>query len=322
MSDGKHHRLEPKVFQFTWDANDPALCINSGDRLTAPTRDARGFDRYGDPLPDSLKQKREDTSFQEDNPLVGPIWVEDAEPGDMLKITIERILLDRDYAWSLLLPHFGALTGESAGRELLLNDPLPEQEYHWSMDLDAMTATLQLELSAVKRVEIPLHPFIGSIGVAPRYARVETALVPGEYGGNMDCVETAEGSILYLPVWVRGGYLSFGDVHAAQGDGEMCGVALETTAEVTLKVEVLKGKTADWPRIENETHIMVAGSARPLMNAVRIAHLELIKWLVADHGYDKWEAVQVHSQVGTMRVGNIVDPNYTVVAKFPKAFLP
>ena len=138
----------------------------------------------------------------------------------------------------------------------------------------------------------------------------------------MDCVETGEGSILYLPVWVRGGYLSFGDVHAAQGDGEMCGVALETSAEVTLKVEVLKGKTADWPRIEDGTHIMVAGSARPLMNAVRIAHLELIKWLVSDYGYDKWEAIQVHSQVGTMRVGNIVDPNYTMVAKFPKAFLP
>jgi amidase len=322
MNGSKHHTLEPKVFQFTWAANEPALRIQSGDRVTAPTRDAGGFDRFGNPLPDALRQRRDDTHFQEDNPLVGPVWVEDAEPGDMLKITIERILLDRDYAWSLLLPHFGALTGESAGRELLLNDPLPEQEYHWAMDLDAQTATLELSRSALRRVEIPLHPFIGSIGVAPRYARVETALVPGEYGGNMDCVETAEGSILYLPVWVRGAYLSFGDVHAAQGDGEMCGVALETTAEVTLKVEVLKGKTADWPRIENETHIMVAGSARPLMNAVRIAHLELIKWLVSDYGYDKWEAVQVHSQVGTMRVGNIVDPNYTVVAKFPKAFLP
>jgi amidase len=322
MNGSKHHTLEPTVFQFTWAANEPALRIESGDRVTAPTRDARGFDRFGNPLPDALRQRRDDTHFQEDNPLVGPVWVEDAEPGDMLKITIERILLNRDYAWSLLLPHFGALTGESAGRELLLNDPLPEQEYHWPMDLDAMTATLELWRSALRKVEIPLHPFIGSIGVAPRYARVETALVPGEYGGNMDCVETAEGSILYLPVWVRGAYLSFGDVHAAQGDGEMCGVALETTAEVTLKVEVLKGKTADWPRIENETHIMVAGSARPLMNAVRIAHLELIKWLASDYGYDKWEAIQVHSQVGTMRVGNIVDPNYTVVSKFPKAFLP
>ena len=322
MYSNSHHSLEPTVYQFTWAANDPALRIQSGDTLTAPTRDARGFDRFGNPLPDELKQKRDDTHFQEDNPLVGPIWVEDAEPGDMLKITIESINLNRDYAWSLLVPHFGALTGESAGRELLLNEPLPELEYHWTLDLGGQTATLELTNSRVKQVTIPLHPFLGSIGVAPRFARVETALVPGEYGGNMDCVETAEGAVLYLPVWVKGAYLSFGDVHAAQGDGEMCGVALETTADVTLRVEVLKHKPADWPRIENQTHIMVAGSARPLMNAVRIAHLELIKWLVSDYGYGKWEALQVHSQVGTMRVGNIVDPNYTVVAKFPKGYLP
>jgi acetamidase/formamidase len=298
------------------------LRINSGDSVTASTLDARGFDKHGNPLPDELKQKSDDTKFQEDNPLVGPIWVEEAEAGDLLRVTIEKIRLNRDYAWSLLVPHFGALTGESAGRELLLNDPLPELTYHWKLDLDAQTATLELSKSRLKKVQIPLHPFLGSIGVAPRFARVETALVPGEYGGNMDCVETAEGAILYLPVWVRGAYLSFGDVHAAQGDGEMCGVALETTADVTLRVEVIKDKSADWPRIENETHIMVAGSARPLINAVRIAHLELIKWLVSDHGFDKWEAVQVLSQVGTMRVGNIVDPNYTVVAKFPKAYFP
>jgi amidase len=322
MAEATYYTLEPKLYVFTWGPNEPALRVRSGDFVTACTLDARGFDQHGNPLPDAMKQKRDDTSFQEDNPLVGPIWIEEAEPGDLLKVTIAKIRLNRDYAWSLLLPHFGALTGESAGRELLLNDPLPGLEYHWRLNLYAKTATLELTNSRLKRVTIPLLPFLGSIGVAPRFGRVETALVPGEYGGNMDCVETAEGTILYLPVWVKGAYLSFGDVHAAQGDGEMCGVALETTAEVTLKLEVIRDKPAEWPRLENTREIMVAGSARPLMNAVRIAHLELIKWLVADYGFDKWEAVQVLSQVGTMRVGNIVDPNYTVVAKFPKAHVP
>jgi len=135
-------------------------------------------------------------------------------------------------------------------------------------------------------------------------------------------VETKEGAILYLPIWVKGAHLSFGDVHAAQGDGEICGVALETTAQVTLKLEVIKNKTAEWPRMENPAYLMVAGSARPLMDALRIAHLELIKWLVADYGFEKWEALQVLSQVGRMRVGNVVDPNYTIVAKFPKKYLP
>ncbi|MBC8231439.1 acetamidase/formamidase family protein [bacterium] len=167
-----------------------------------------------------------------------------------------------------------------------------------------------------------MHPFIGSIGVAPRYGRTEMSLTPGEYGGNMDCVETKAGTTLYLPVWVRGGYFAFGDIHAAQGDGEICGVALETTAEVTVTLEVIKGKSIEWPRMEDETHIMTAGSGRPLMDALRIAHVELVKWLVDDYGFEKWEAFQVISQVGTTRIGNVVDPNYTVVAKFPKKFLP
>ncbi|MCL5950170.1 MAG: acetamidase/formamidase family protein [Chloroflexi bacterium] len=322
MSEGMLHVLEPIIYLYTWGPSEPLQRIASGDSVTASTRDARGFDKHGNALQEDQKQKSDATSFQESNPLVGPIWVENAEPGDMLKVTVSKIRLNRDYAWSLLLPHFGALTGESDGRELLLNDPSPELNYEWKLDLSAQTGTLELLNSRLKTIQIPLHPFIGSIGVAPRFGRVETALVPGEYGGNMDCVETAEGAIIYFPIWVRGAYLSFGDVHAAQGDGEVCGVALETTADVTLKIEVIKNRPADWPRIENSTHIMVAGSARPLMSAVQIAHLELLKWLVSEYGFDRWEALQILSQVGTMRVGNIVDPNYTVVAKFPRRYLP
>ena len=319
---GKVHRLEPRVYQYTFSPNEPILRIRSGDLVTASTVDAGGFDRYGNPLAEHQKQKSKVTTFQESNPLVGPIWIEEAEPGDLLKISIKKILLNREYAFSSLLPHFGSLTGESRGRDLLFNEPLPEVKYRWELDLSSQIGTLRLSKSRLEKIQIPLHPFIGSIGVAPRFGRIETALVPGEYGGNMDCVETKEGAILYLPIWVKGAYLSFGDVHAAQGDGEICGVALETTAQVSLKLELIKNKTAEWPRIENVTHIMVAGSARPLMDAVRIAHVELIKWLVADYGFDKWEALQVFSQVGTMRVGNVVDPNYTIVAKFPKKYLP
>ncbi|MFC1916446.1 acetamidase/formamidase family protein, partial [Chloroflexota bacterium] len=172
-----------------------------------------------------------------------------------------------------------------------------------------------------KRIEIPLHPFLGCIGVAPRFGRVETSLTPGEYGGNMDCVETREGTTLYLPVWVRGAYLAFGDVHAAQGDGEICGTAMEVTAEVTVKLEVVKDKSIEWPRLEDATHIMTTGSGQSLMNCVRIAQIELVQWLVDDYGFEKWEALQVISQAGTMRIGNVVDPNYTVVAKFPKKCL-
>jgi len=138
----------------------------------------------------------------------------------------------------------------------------------------------------------------------------------------MDCVETKEGTTLYLPVFVKGAYLYFGDVHAAQGDGELTGVALEVSADVKLKIDLIKGKSIEWPRLEDEEFIMVAGSSRPLMEALKIAHIELIRWLVEDYGFDRWEAFEVLSQVGKCRVGNVVDPCYTVVAKFPKKYLP
>lgn len=146
------------------------------------------------------------------------------------------------------------------------------------------------------------------------------SLTPGEYGGNMDCPDVCEGAVLQLPVSVRGGLLVFGDVHAAQGDGELCGVALETSAVLTLKINVIK-KSIGWPRIIDDDWIMVAGSSRPLMEAYKIAHVEMVGLLVAEYGFDKWDALQLLSQVGRVRVANTVDPNYTVVSKFPRRYL-
>lgn len=322
MSQNKTHQLEPRIYYYTFAPNEPALTVSNGDTVVSSTRDARGYDVNMEPIPEALKQRSDATEFRESNPLVGPIYIEDAEVGDTLAVHILDIALNRQYAWSRHIEHFGFFTGEGPGKELFLNEPIPEKLFDWQMDFQRKVATLQLPNSKIGKVEIPLHPFIGSIGVAPRYGRVEMSLTPGEYGGNMDCVETKTGTTLYLPVWVRGGYLAFGDIHAAQGDGEICGVALETTAEVTVKVEVIKNRSIEWPRLEDETHIMTAGSGRPLMDALRIAHVELVKWLVDDYGFEKWEAFQVISQVGTTRIGNVVDPNYTVVAKYPKKFLP
>jgi amidase len=228
--------------------------------------------------------------------------------------------LNRASAWSRNASNFGGLTEEAPGRRLLYNDPLPATRYEWSLDLTAMTGTTNLSGSKAAYPVIPLHPFIGSIGVVPRYGRVEMSLTPGEYGGNMDCPDVCEGATLQLPVNHRGALLVFGDVHAAQGDGELCGVALETSAELTLRVDVVK-KSIEWPRIINEDWIMVAGSSRPLMEAYKIAHVELVKWLTSEYGYDKWDALQLLSQVGRCRIANTVDPNYTVVAKFPRKYL-
>jgi acetamidase/formamidase len=316
------HQLEPRIYQYTYGPNKPALMVKNGDIVVVATCDAGGFNEKNMPISEKQKQRSEGTLFYQLNPLSGPIYVEEAEPGDMLAVTIQRIKLNRDYAWSSHVAHFGSLTGEGPGKTLLLNEPVPDSKFDWRIDTERNIGSLELKKSRLKLLEIPLHPFIGSIGVAPRFGRIEMALAPGEYGGNMDCIETKEGTILYLPVWVRGAYLALGDVHAAQGDGEVCGVALEISAEVTVKLEVIKGKSIDWPRLEDDTHIMTIGNGRPLMDCVRIAQIELVKWLVADYGFEKWEAFQAISQVSTMRIGNVCDPNYTIVAKFPKRYLP
>jgi acetamidase/formamidase len=281
-----------------------------------------GFDAQRNPLPEAMKQPAASTDLQQSNPVVGPVFVEGAVRGDLLAIRIERIRLDRDFALSKQTAHFGSLTGETPGRMLLYNPSIETQWTEWRLDLQRNVGIVELPQSRLGSAEIPLHPFLGSIGVAPRFGRVESTLTPGEFGGNMDCVDTCEGATLYLPVWVDGGYLSFGDVHAAQGDGELNGTALEVSAEVTLHIEVVKQRPAQWPRIADETHIMVAGSTRPLMDCLRIAQIELLNWLVDEYGFQREEAWQLNAQVGTMRIGNVVDPAYTVVAKFPKRYLP
>jgi acetamidase/formamidase len=316
------HNFKPSKYYFTYGPNEPAHHVKPGDVVVATTVDAGGNDMSGKPIPDELRQKDPRTVLSPSNPLIGPFFVDGAEPGDTLLVKIEEIKLNRPTAWSRIPPNFGCLTEEAPDRRLLLNAPLEERKYEWKLDLKRNIGALELFRSRLKQVEIPLHPFIGSIGIAPRFGRVETALTPGEYGGNMDCVETREGTTLHFPVFARGGYLALGDIHAAQGDGELCGVALETTAEVRIRFDVIKGKAIEWPRLEDDEWIMTAGSSRPLMEAFKIAHVELLNWLVADYGFDKWEGFQLLSQVGRCRVGNVVDPRYTVVAKFPKKYLP
>jgi acetamidase/formamidase len=253
---------------------------------------------------------------------VGPIVVQDATEGDTLAVRIERIALTRDFAISKQTTNFGSLTGEYEGHRLLYNEPIATRFFEWRLDRQRGTAVLEVPDSRIGRVEAPIEPFIGSIGVAPRFGRVESTLAPGEFGGNMDCVETREGATVLFPVWVEGAYLAFGDVHARQGDGEVNGTALEVTAKVTLTCEVIRGRRAEWPRILNESHIMVVASTRPLMDCVRASQIGMLDWLVADYGYDREEAWQVMGQVGTMRIGNVVDPYYTVVARFPRNCLP
>jgi len=204
----------------------------------------------------------------------------------------------------------------------MLNDPAPQRSFLWNIDTERMTATLELPKSEMKTIEVDLHPMLGRLATAPSGDQAIAGGVPYDFGGNMDTPDARAGMTVYLPVFHEGAYFYFGDVHALQGDGEIIGSGIETSADVTLEIDLIKNKFIDWPRFEDDEYIMVAGSVRPLIDAFRIAHVEMVKWLESDYGFERWEALQILSQVGSARVANVVDPNYTVMAKFPKRYLP
>ncbi len=137
----------------------------------------------------------------------------------------------------------------------------------------------------------------------------------------MDLPDVSEGNVIYLPVRADDGYLYLGDCHATQGDGEICGVAIETAAEVTLVVDLIRDWPIQWPRVESKDWIMSVGSVRPLEDAVRIAYRDLIYWMAEQYGFDQLEAYMLLTQCGRVRVGNVVDPNYTVGASIPRHYL-
>ncbi|MGD9347872.1 MAG: acetamidase/formamidase family protein [Candidatus Aminicenantes bacterium] len=312
----KTHHFKPTKYYYTYDAkHEPVLALAPGDTLITTTRDA-----FSNKIFKEDQKASELIHMPKVNDQTGPFYVEGAETGDTLVLHLMSVRPDRDFAVSTHIPNFGVLSGETY--TALLTNPLPEKTYIWNLDLERDMGRLSLPNSKIGEIEIPLHPFLGTVGVAPNYGEAVLSLTPAEHGGNMDCVETKTGTTLYFPVFVKGALFMLGDGHAAQGDGEICGTGLECSMKVAVKVDLIKDKVIHWPRFEDDEHIMVAASTRPVIDAFRSAHVELINWLVSDYGFDRWEALQIVSQVGTSRIGNVVDPKYTVVAKFPKKYLP
>jgi acetamidase/formamidase len=171
-----------------------------------------------------------------------------------------------------------------------------------------------------KRVTLPYRPHIGTLSCSPEIDSINT-LTPDAHGGNMDLPDMGPGSITYLPVRTAGARLFIGDAHACQGDGEVCGTAVEYPSTTTIQVDVIKGWNLEWPRLENESRIMCIGSARPLEDAARIAYKDLVLWMEAEYGYDRCDAYMMLSQCGIVRLGNFVDPKYTVGAGIEKKYL-
>jgi acetamidase/formamidase len=253
------------------------------------------------------------------NPQTGPFYVEGAEPGDTLAIHFISMWPARDWATSTTVPLFGALT--STHLTATLQPALPEVVWIWQLDLERDVCRFESRFGDWA-VDVPMSPMHGTVGVAPPNLEVRSALVPDVFGGNMDTPEMTVGVTCYLGVNVDGALFSLGDGHARQGEGETCGVAAECAMETTIAIELIKGRPCPTPRIESDTHLMSVGSARPLEDAFRIAQADLVSWACSDFGMHQMDAYQLLSQVVESPLANVVDTNYTSVAKVRKAFLP
>ena len=302
--------VKPESFSYVFNPYREAVeRVKPGDRVVVHTEDA--FESRIQSTEDLPGEALATAKFL--NPQTGPIFVEGAEPGDTLAVRIEKIEPTRDFAVSALIPYFGGLTSTVMTRTL--QEPLPEKVWVWNLSEDGNSLSND-ELG----VEVDWNPFLGTLAVAPDLEAI-SALAPGPFGGNMDVPDVRPGNTVYLPVWNEGALVYTGDCHARQGQGELCGVALEITSKTTLVFDVIKGQTIEWPRIESEDRIMVVGSARPMEDAARIANTELILWLEEEHGYDRLDAYQLLTQAGGLYVGNMVDTTYSLVASIEKKYL-
>ena len=306
------YRTTMNDVKYTYNSTSaPVARLASGDILETNTVDAFGnaIQKPGDTL----------ALVKGDNPLGGPFYIETAEPGDTLAIQFLAVDVDSSQGVGAFAPGFGALN--ETFYTPMVHPPLPEKIWLYPIDNTANTATFHA-LDSSFSVKIPLHPFLGCIGVAPAGGEARSSVVPAEFGGNMDAPEAGVGNTLYLPVNVPGALLYMGDGHAAMGDGEVAGTAVEVPLRVRLRVSVIKGKKIEWPRFENEDEIMAAGIYRPLDDSLRIAFTQLIAWIHADYGLSELDAYELLSKVAKIHVTEMVDPNYVIIAKIDKKYLP
>src|SRR6202162_2935484 len=306
----KYHATINDV-KYLYGSATPVARVKPGDIIETNTLDAFGnaLKKPGDKL----------SAVKGDNPLTGPFYVDGAQPGDTLAVKILDLQVDGNQGVGAFAPGFGALNETSYTP--MLHPPLPEKIWFYPIDKASNTATFKA-LDSNFSVKIPLHPFFGCIGVAPAGGEARSSIVPAEFGGNMDAPEVSAGNTLYLPVNVPGALLYMGDGHAAMGDGEIAGTAIEVPLRVRLRVRVIKGLRIDWPRFENQNEIMAVGIYRPLDDSLRIAFTQLVSWIHQDYGLSELDAYELLSKVATIHLAEMVDPNYVVIAKVDKKYLP
>ncbi len=301
-------------YAYTFGGVAPVMRVKPGTVLRLWSDDA-----FGGALRtvDDLSSAKVDLRFV--NPQTGPFYVEGAEPGDSLVLHLVALEAARDWGASAAIPFFGGMT--STDRVVTLQDPLPDTTWIYELDRDRKTVSFAARHSE-HRIELPLEPMLGTVGVAPAGGEVRSSLVPDRFGGNMDTPEMRAGSTAFLGVNVEGAMFSVGDGHYRQGEGEACGTAVEGAMTTTLIVELIKGGAPGWPRIETDSHWMTVGSSRPMEDSWRIGNAELVHWVGQLCALHPMDAYQLCSQITQAPIANVVDANYSVVVKAAKHLLP
>ena len=298
------HSFAPARFYNSIGSHEHALVLGDGDTVVTQTLDAHGFDRHG--------VKRADAP----NPMTGPFYVTGAEQGDVLLVRIERISMVRPTGWTFQVLSPNVVNPGASAR-------FPARQItNWIIDVALERARLAEPPPALRDWSVAVRPMIGCFGLAPAMGQSISTATSGPYGGNMDYRGFGAGVEVMFPVSAPGGLFFLGDVHAAQGDGEIVGTGIETAAEVQFTVEVMKRKVIGWPRASNHDYIFTIGNARPLDQALQHATTEMLDWLIQDYGLDEVAASHVMGQAVRYDIANVFNPAYSVVCRIGKDWLP
>ncbi|MDQ0314389.1 acetamidase/formamidase family protein [Amorphus orientalis] len=313
MSCGANHTIHRTHRHFGWDRGiEPVLRIAPGETVELECIDAG--DGQLDRSSTAADIARMDPGRV--NPVTGPIHVDGAEPGDALRITIEAFR-PSGFGWTANIPGFG-----------LLADQFPDPALHiWSYDAQTLAPAA---FSPVGRV--PLKPFAGTIGCAPGDPGPHSVIPPRRVGGNLDVRDLAVGTVLYLPVEAEGALLSVGDTHAAQGDGEVCGTAIESPMDVALRIDLEKDANLAMPRfttpgpvtrhLDAKGYEVTTGVGPDLMENARAAVSQMVDLIAARTGMNPVEAYMLASVCGDLRLAEVVDaPNWLTAFYFPRVVL-
>lgn len=299
-------RFSPEVFHSTLAAHGPVLRIADGDTVITDTLDAHGIDK-------DMRKRGGDT-----NPMTGPFFIEGAEAGDVLAVEIVRISMNRKTGWTRSGLAWNVVD------PAMVRDMPQRDKIIWDIGLlgGGNGVTLQEPTQGLKNWSVPLDPMIGCFGVAPAGGEAISTATSGPHGGNMDYRLFRMGTTAMFPVAVTGALFFLGDVHAAQGDGEIAGTGIETSAEVEFRVRIIKQKPIAWPRGETDDAIFTVGNARPLEQGLQHATSEMLRWLESDYGLSRVSASHLLGMAVRYDVANVFNPAFSVACRIDKKWLP